>query len=128
MKLDADDLISSKLVAWLDNAAGEAGYLIKHGWVWRSGSRYLLQRTEYLDRTCGSCLIIRSDVADKTGPFLTEWEGVPSDEASSSFAASNEHSANPGSRISTLLLNDSFTRFAAAQFAHLGLKLPTRTI
>ena len=41
MKLDADDLISSKLVEWLDNADGEAGYLIKHGWVWRSGSRYL---------------------------------------------------------------------------------------
>ena len=72
MKLDADDLVSSKLVEWLDNADGEAGYLIKHGWVWRSESRHLFQRTEYLDRTCGSCLIIRSDVADKTGPFLTD--------------------------------------------------------
>ena len=125
MKLDADDLVSSKLVEWLDNADEEAGYLIRHGWVWRSGSRYLLQRTEYFDRTCGSCLIIRNDVADKTGPFLTEWEGVPSDEASSSFATSNEHSAISESRISTLLLNDSFTRFAAAQFAHLGLRLRT---
>jgi hypothetical protein len=125
MKLDADDLVSSKLVEWLDNADEKAGYLIRHGWVWRSGSRYLLQRTEYFDRTCGSCLIIRNDVADKTGPFLTEWEGVPSDEASSSFATSNEHSAISESRISTLLLNDSFTRFAAAQFAHLGLRLST---
>lgn len=125
MKLDADDLISSKLVEWLDNADEEAGYLIRHGWVWRSGSRYLLQRTEYFDRTCGSCLVIRNDVADKTGPFLTEWEGVPSDEASSSFATGNEHSAISESRISTLLLNDSFTRFAAAQFAHLGLRLRT---
>lgn len=125
MKLDADDLVSSKLVEWLDNADEEAGYLIRHGWVWRSGSSYLLQRTEYFDRTCGSCLIIRNDVADKTGPFLTEWEGVPSDEASSSFATSNKHSAISESRISTLLLNDSFTRFAAAQFAHLGLRLST---
>ena len=48
MKLDADDLVSSKLVEWLDNADEEAGYLIRHGWVWRSGSRYLLQRTEVL--------------------------------------------------------------------------------
>jgi len=125
MKLDADDLVSSKLVGWLDNADEEAGYLIRHGWVWRSGSRYLLQRTEYFDRTCGSCLIIRNDVADKTGPFLTEWEGVPSDEASSSFATSNERSSISESRISTLLLNDSFTRFAAAQFGHLGLRLRT---
>jgi hypothetical protein len=125
MKLDADDLVSSRLVEWLDNADEEAGYLIRHGWVWRSGSRYLLQRTEYFDRTCGSCLIIRNDVADKTGPFLTEWEGVPSDEANSSSAASDEHSAISESRISTILLNDSFTRFAAAQFAHLGLRLRT---
>ena len=29
MKLDADDFISSKLVDWLENAGGEAGYLIK---------------------------------------------------------------------------------------------------
>ena len=86
MKLDADDLISSKLVAWLDKAAGEAGYLIKHGWVWRSGSP-LVERTEYLDRTCGSCLLIRSDLADRNGPFLTELEGAPLDEASSAFAA-----------------------------------------
>jgi len=123
MKLDADDLISSKLVEWLDNRGGEDGYLIKQGWIWGSESRYLVQRTEYFDRTCGSCLIMRSDVADKTGPFLTEWEGVPSDEASSTFAISNERSPNHGSRISTLLLNDSFTRFAAAQFAYLGLRL-----
>jgi hypothetical protein len=124
MKLDADDFISSKLVQWLDNADGEAGYLITHGWVWRSGSRYLLHWTELFDRTCGSCLIIRSDVADKTGPFLTEWEGVPPDEASSSLVASNERSANPESRISTLLLNDTCTHFAT-QFAYLGHSLPT---
>jgi hypothetical protein len=124
MKLDADDLVSSKLVEWLDNADEEAGYLIRHGWVWRSGSRYLLQRTEYFDRTCGSCLIIRNDVADQTGPFQAEWEGVPSEEASLSSAANNEDSANPGSRTSTLLLNDSCPRFAA-QFAYLGHRLPT---
>jgi hypothetical protein len=124
MKLDADDLISSKLVEWLDNADPEAGYLITHGWVWRSGSRYLLQRTEYFNRTCGSGLIIRNDVVDQTGPFQAEWEGVPCEEASSNSAGSNEHSESPGSRISTLLLNDSCPRFAA-QFAYLGYRLPT---
>jgi hypothetical protein len=122
MKLDADDFISSRLVDWLGDANGEAGYLIKHGWFWHSGSRYLIKRTEYLDRECGSCLIIRSDLADKQGPFLTTVEGVPLDEASSRFAASDHYSLVPGSGISTLLLNDSHQRYEA-QFSYLGHKL-----
>jgi hypothetical protein len=124
MKLDADDLISSKLVEWLENADGEAGYLVKHGWVWRSGSRYLIQRTEYLDRVCSSCLIIRSDLADRSGPFLTEVEGFRLDEASSRLAAADHYSLIPGFGISTLLLNDSHQRYAA-QFAYLRHKLST---
>jgi exopolysaccharide biosynthesis galactosyltransferase PssJ len=124
MKLDADDFISSRLVGWLQSAGGEAGYLIKHGWVWRSGSRYLIQRTEYLDRICGSCLIIRSDLADRRGPFLTEAEGVCLDEASSRFAVNDQYSLVPGSETTTLLLNDSHQRYAA-QFAYLGHKVCT---
>ena len=122
MKLDGDDFISSRLVDWLGNANDGAGYLIKHGWLWRSESRYLIQRTEYLDRECGSCLIIRSDLADQNGPFLTEVEGVPLNDASSRFAASDHYSLVPGSGISTLLLNDSHQRYAA-QFAYLGHEL-----
>lgn len=122
MKLDADDLISSRLVDWLENSGGEAGYLIKYGWVWSSGSRYLITKVEYLDRICGSCLIIRSDLADEKGPFLTSAEGAPFDEASSRFAASDHYSLIPGSETSTLLLNDSHQRYAA-QFAYLGHQL-----
>jgi hypothetical protein len=124
MKLDADDLISSRLVAWLDEAGTEAGYLIKHGWLWRSGARYLIQRTEYLDRVCGSCLIIRSDLADLAGPFLTPVEGVMLDEAASRFAANDHYSLVPGSGTTTLLLNDSHQRYAA-QFSYLGHALHT---
>src|SRR5262249_12594444 len=124
MKLDADDLISSKLVGWLDDFGREACYLIKHGWRWHSGSRYLIEHTEYFDRTCGSCLIIRSDLADRTGPFLTEAEGVVLDEADSAFAASDHYSLVPGSATTTLLLNDTHQRYAA-QFSHLGHKLHT---
>jgi hypothetical protein len=122
MKLDADDFISSRLVDWLENGSGKAGYLIKHGWLWRSGARYFIQRTEYLDRVCASCLIISSDLADRNGPFLTEFEGVLLDEASSRFAANDHYSLVPGSGISTLLLNDSHQRYAA-QFAYLGHNL-----
>jgi hypothetical protein len=124
MKVDWDDLVSSRLVDWLENAGDEAGYLIKHGWVWRSGSRYLIQRTEYFDRVCGSCLIIRSDLADKTGPFLTQWEGAALDEAGSRFAGSNHYSLVPGAGIGTLLLNDSHQRYTA-QFAYLRYRLAT---
>ena len=124
MKLDADDLISSRLVQWLENFGREPGYLMKHGWLWQSGARHLLQFTEYLDRVCASCLIIRSDVADQEEPFLTEVEGIQLNEASLNFAASDHYSLVPGSGTSTLLLNDSHQRYAA-QFAYLGHKLST---
>jgi hypothetical protein len=124
MKLDADDFISSKLVGWLDDYGTEAGYLIRHGWFWRSGARYLIQRTEYLDRVCGSCLMIRSDLADLKGPFLTEAEGAVLDEAGSRFAASDHYSLVPGSWSTTLLLNDTHQRYAA-QFSYLGYELHT---
>ena len=32
MKLDGDDLVSSRLVEWIENTSCEAGYFIKHGW------------------------------------------------------------------------------------------------
>ena len=124
MKLDADDFISSRLVDWLGKANGEAGYLIKHGWVWRSGSRNIIQCTEYFDRVCGSCLIIRSDLADRTGPFLTEVEGAVIDQAGREFAADDQYSLVPGSGTGTLLLNDNHQRYAA-QFAYLGYRLAT---
>jgi hypothetical protein len=124
MKLDWDDLVSSRLVQWLESARGEAGYLIKHGWVWRSGSRYVIQGTEYFDRVCGSCLIVRSDLADRTGPFLTEVEGTVLDEAGRRFAAKDQYSLVPGSGTGTLLLNDNHQRYAA-QFAYLGHQLAT---
>jgi len=124
MKLDADDLISSKLVEWLDDKGTEGGYLIRHGWVWRSGDRHLIQRTEYFDRVCGSCLIIRTDLADRPGPFLTEAEGIALGPADSSFAMRDHYSLVPGSETTTLLLNDTHQRYAA-QFSYLGHELHT---
>jgi hypothetical protein len=124
MKLDADDLISSRLVAWLATAGGEAGYLIKQGWYWYSNSRYLILSTGDFDRECGSCLIISSDIADQEGPFLTAVEGVRLDEEATKFAASDLYSLVPGSGTSTLLLNDTHQRYAA-QLAYLGHQIST---
>lgn len=122
MKLDADDLVSSRLVDWLANFGGEPGYLIKHGFIWKTGARYLIHKIEYFDRLCGSCLLIRRDYVDKSGPFLTEFDGVPFDEASSKLAVADQCSLIPGSGTTTLLRNNCHQRYAA-QFAHFGHKL-----
>jgi hypothetical protein len=124
MKLDWDDLISSRLVAWLGLAGDQAGYLIKHGWIWRSQIPYLIQQTEYFDRVCGSCLVIRSDLADWTGPFLTHVEGTDLSPEGCRFAANDHYSLVPGSGTGTLLLNDSHQRYTA-QFDYLGHRLAT---
>jgi hypothetical protein len=122
MKLDWDDLVSSRLVDWLISTTNEAGYLIKHGWIWRSQIPHMIQRTEYFDRVCGSCLLIRSDLADQTGPFLTHVEGIRLSPEGYRFAANDHYSLVPGSATGTLLLNDNHQRYAA-QFDHLGQRL-----
>jgi hypothetical protein len=119
MKLDADDFISSRLVGWLAQNEGAAGYLISHGWLWETGARFFIQRTETLDRVCGSCLVARSDLVERTGPFLTETEGVVLSAENARFAIADQHSLVPGSATGTLLANDSHQRWPA-QFAYLG--------
>jgi hypothetical protein len=122
MKVDWDDLISSRLVDWLYRAKNEAGYLIKHGWIWRPKPRFLIQRTEQFDRFCGTCLIIRSDLTEKTGPFLTSVDGTKFDEAGRRFEAENRYALVPGAGVGKLLLTGNHTR-SQAQFAYLGYKL-----
>jgi hypothetical protein len=124
MKLDADDFISCKMVDWVDRFATDPGYLIRHGWIWKSGEKHFIQKTESLDRICGSCLIIRNDLADIEGPFLTEVEGHTLDAESSKYAAADHYSIVPGSGITSLILNDSHQRYES-QFRHLGYQLFT---
>jgi hypothetical protein len=124
MKVDWDDLVSSRLVEWLISAEDEPGYRIKHGWIWRATVPHLIQRTEQFDRSCGSCLIIRSDVADRSGPFLNSCEGAKLDQVSQQAEANDLHSLVAGAATGTLLLNDTPSR-AQAQFAYLGQRLAT---
>jgi hypothetical protein len=122
MKLDWDDLVSARLVGWLEQAGDAAGYRINQGWIWRS-SRWFIQRTEHLDRFCGSSVIIRKDLADCEGPFLNSVDGVNFNEASQRFEAEDQYSLVPGAGRGRLLLTDSHTRMEA-QFAWLGHPLP----
>src|SRR4030095_3838238 len=122
MKLDWDDLVSSKLVEWLVSTQDEAGYRIKDGWLWRSSVPRLIQCTECFDRSCGSCLIIRSNLADQSGPFLHSCDGIRFDDVSRKIEVTETNALVPGARIGTLLLNATTTR-AEAQFAYLGHRL-----
>ena len=122
MKVDWDDLVSSRLVDWLNTAEDEAGYYIKSGYVWNSGSRYLIQVTETFGLVCGTCLIIRSDVADCVGPFWNATNAATVDENSRQNGGTDNHSLIPGPGSGTILLNDDHGR-AEAQFSYVGHKL-----
>jgi hypothetical protein len=122
MKVDWDDLISSRLVEWLASTRSEAGFRITDGWIWRPHHRRLLQHTEQFDRTCGTCLILRSDVADREGPFLHSGDGIRYDEKFQEQELRDSYGLIPGAQVSKLLLTDTHIR-SEAQFAYLGHKL-----
>jgi len=122
MKVDWDDLVSSRLVDWLNTAEDEAGYYIKSGYVWNCGSRYLIQITETFGLVCGTCLIIRSDVADCVGPFWNATNTATVDENSRQIEGTDNRSLIPGPGSGTILLNDDHGR-AEAQFSYVGHKL-----
>jgi len=69
MRMDADDFISNRIVGFVAEGDNAAGYRLPHGWVWNTGSRYLIEKTERFDLVCGSCIIVRSDVADEEFDF-----------------------------------------------------------
>jgi hypothetical protein len=122
MKVDWDDLVSSRLVDWLVAAKDEPGYRITDGWLWCSGARHVMQRSETFDLVCGTCLIIKGELADSRGPFLNSMDGVRLDEAALKIERADNRSLVPGAGMGTLLLNDSHGR-AESQFRYLGQQL-----
>jgi hypothetical protein len=124
MKVDWDDLVSSRLVGWLNTASEAAGYCIRHGWVWNSRSRYIMTYSELFDLVCGTCLIIRNDLADSKGPFLNSMDGAQLDGLGKGVEAADNRTLVPGAGTGSLLLNDSHGR-AEAQFRYLGHQLAT---
>jgi len=121
-KFDADDLVSSRLVEWLDAAEIQPGFLITQGWIWKSGEKKLIQASEQFDQLCGSCILINSDVAELEGPFLTDEEGHIIDNLHSGKNNIEKNSLPAGSLQGSLLLNESHFR-VKAQYSYLGLPL-----
>ena len=64
MKVDADDFISSRLVGWVASQSRVAAYVVKNGWAWRDGAKYWIERFDGFDGSCGTSVIVRSDLAD----------------------------------------------------------------
>jgi len=69
MKVDWDDLVSSRLVEWLVSAETKLATPSSMAGVWQSNSPPLDLSARNSRSPCGSCLIIRSDLADLTDHF-----------------------------------------------------------
>lgn len=61
MVVDNDDFVSSELTAHVAKHQGENGWFVENGYVWTTGSALLYRYTGF-SGTCGSSLIIRSDL------------------------------------------------------------------
>lgn len=62
MRMDADDLLSRKVVGFLANE-DKPGYRVSDGWIWNSEDRWFIEKTERFDLLCGSSNVFRFDVA-----------------------------------------------------------------
>ncbi len=56
MVVDADDLISSRLTAFLNQSQSPHPYLVEHGYVWNGGS-LLREHKRNFYKLCGSCYV-----------------------------------------------------------------------
>lgn len=63
MKLDADDLVSNRLVEYTLKNNNRRGYYFEHGYRWRDGSRYL-ETTKEFYKGCGSSNILYAETGD----------------------------------------------------------------
>lgn len=68
MVVDDDDFVSSKLVNFVSENLGAAGWRVENGLVWSEGSRFVLVYSDFYN-FCGTSLIVRSDLYR-----LNRWE------------------------------------------------------
>lgn len=60
MPLDADDLVSRRLVSWVDNNPSVDGFVLNHGYVYPEDDQYVYRSIRFHQR-CGSCYVVRTD-------------------------------------------------------------------
>lgn len=62
MLLDADDLVSNRLAQTVRDNPRTHGWVIKNGYVYTYGSKWIYKKSGNFYRMCGSCNIIRNDL------------------------------------------------------------------
>lgn len=74
MPVDADDLVSFRLVQFAEDHPNENGFVSKYGYVWHQGQKYV-RRYKDMHRYCGSCNVIKMYLEDlpDTIPVETEF-------------------------------------------------------
>lgn len=64
MVTDADDCISNKIAAYVDNykSADILGWYFKKGYIYREGDKFISLNKENFNTLCGSCIIVKPNL------------------------------------------------------------------
>lgn len=88
MVVDADDCIHNGLVAFTEQAPDRApGWFFKRGYIYNEGSQLIFLNKNTFNELCGTCLIVRSDLAgqlvsgDDLPVFSHELQTLPGGES-----------------------------------------------
>lgn len=63
MVLDADDLVSNRVAAYVNAHPGHHGFISRYGYIYNMGDAYCRKAMEP-DQVCGSCLIVHYSAED----------------------------------------------------------------
>ena len=87
MVVDADDCIHNGIVAFTEQAPADSpGWFVKKGYIYNEGSQLIFLNKNTFNVLCGTCLIVRADLAgqlisgEDLPVFSHELEALPSGE------------------------------------------------
>lgn len=84
MRVDADDMLSNKLVQWLAENGELPGYRLVHGWITKDSWRRWLKKEDAFYLCCGSSVIVDARYTDfeiEMTPEQLGAEGIAPDES-----------------------------------------------
>lgn len=86
MIVDADDLISNRVAAYVNAHPGQNGFAPKYGYVHVMGEKSV-RRTLHPDQICGSCIVVNYTVDD----LPAELPSSPQDESAKGYILRKAH-------------------------------------